>query len=97
MDVEFIKMYIPMYLEAAKLTFGIAWIGILLSTAIGFVCCLIRYYNVPILKRIVGVYIELSRNTPLLIQLFFIFWITKARISIRFFDMRGYWINLFGE
>ncbi len=73
MDVEFIKMYIPMYLEAAKLTFGIAWIGILLSTAIGFVCCLIRYYNVPILKRIVGVYIELSRNTPLLIQLFFLY------------------------
>ena len=73
MDFEFVRMYTPMYMEAAKLTFGIAWIGILLSIVIGFVCCLICYYNVPILKRIVGVYIELSRNTPLLIQLFFLY------------------------
>ena len=73
MDFEFVRMYTPMYMEAAKLTFGIAWIGILLSIVIGFVCCLICYYNVLILKRIVGVYIELSRNTPLLIQLFFLY------------------------
>ena len=57
MDFEFVRMYTPTYMEAAKLTFGIAWIGILLSIVIGFVCCLICYYNVPILKRIVGVYI----------------------------------------
>ena len=62
-----------MYAEAAQLTMKIAIQGILLSTVVGFVCCLIRYYKVPVIQRIVGLYIELSRNTPLLIQLFFLY------------------------
>ena len=73
MDFEFIRTYTPMYVEAAKLTISIAFFGILLSTFWGFICCVIRYYKVPILQRIIGVYIELSRNTPLLIQLFFLY------------------------
>ena len=73
MDFEFIRTYTPMYVEAAKLTISIAFLGILLSTFWGFICCVIRYYKVPILQRIIGVYIELSRNTPLLIQLFFLY------------------------
>ena len=73
MDFDFIRTYIPMYVEAAQLTMKIAIQGILLSTVVGFVCCLIRYYKVPIIQRIVCLYIELSRNTPLLIQLFFLY------------------------
>ena len=73
MDFGFIREYTPMYVEAAKLTMSIAFQGILLSTLFGFICCLIRYFRVPILQRIVSVYIELSRNTPLLIQLFFLY------------------------
>lgn len=73
MDFGFIREYTPMYVEAAKLTMSIAFQGILLSTLFGFICCLIRYFRVPILQWIVSVYIELSRNTPLLIQLFFLY------------------------
>ncbi len=51
----------------------IAVIGILASIVIGFLCSLIRYYKIPILRRIAGIYIEISRNTPLLIQLFFLY------------------------
>lgn len=73
MDFEFISKYTPMYVEAAKLTLSIAAIGIIGSLLVGFLCCLIRYFKIPILQRIVGIYIELSRNTPLLIQLFFLY------------------------
>ena len=73
MDFQFIKTYAPMYVEAAKLTMSIALLGILLSTLVGFICCLIRYYKIPILQRVIGMYIELSRNTPVLIQLFFLY------------------------
>jgi polar amino acid transport system permease protein len=73
MDFEFIKENIPLYIEAAKLTLRIAVYGILLSIVIGLICSLIRYYKIPILHRIIGAYIELSRNTPLLIQLFFLY------------------------
>jgi polar amino acid transport system permease protein len=82
MDIEFIKEYLPMYIEAAKLTLFIAVVGILLSVLLGFICSLIRYYKIPILHKIVGIYIELSRNTPLLIQLFFLYF-GLPKIGIR--------------
>lgn len=65
--------FIPMYIEAAKLTLGIASIGILISLVIGIICSYVIFYNIPVLKRIVSFYIELSRNTPLLVQLFLLY------------------------
>ena len=72
MDIAFIKQYIPMYVEAGKLTLGIAFLGILFSLLIGFAASLILYYKVPLWRRVVQIYVELSRNTPLLVQLFFL-------------------------
>ena len=73
MDFEFIKKVIPMYVEASSLTLKLALTGILLSLILGLICALIKYYKVPVLRQIVSVYIEFSRNTPLLIQLFFLY------------------------
>lgn len=73
MDLVFIKKYIPLYVEAGELTLGIALIGIVGSIIVGLICSLIRYYRVPVLQKIVGAYVELSRNTPLLIQLIFLY------------------------
>lgn len=71
---EFIAKYLPLYREAAWLTLKLGLIGIALSILIGLVCAVVQYDKIPVLRRIVGVYIELSRNTPLLIQLFFIYY-----------------------
>lgn len=73
MDFEFIRQYSPLYIEAAKLTVRIAAQGIILAFILGLFCSLIRFYKVPVLHRIVKIYVELSRNTPLLIQLFFLY------------------------
>lgn len=73
MDTAFMRKYAYMYVDAAKLTLTIGLIGILFSLIIGLVCSLIQYYKVPVLRRIAAVYIELSRNTPLLVQLFFLY------------------------
>ncbi len=73
MDLQFIQEYSPHYVEAAVLTLNIAVKGILLSILLGLICSLIRYFKLPILNRITIVYVELSRNTPLLIQLFFLY------------------------
>lgn len=44
---------------------------------------MIRYYKIPIARQLVGAYIELSRNTPLLIQLFFLYYgLPKLGIKI---------------
>lgn len=71
MDITFIQTHYKLYVEAAALTIKIATIGILLSIIIGIICSLIKTMKIPVLRTIVAIYIELSRNTPLLIQLFF--------------------------
>lgn len=74
MDISAIQRYVPLYVEAAKLTLILGGIGIGLSILLGFICAMMRYYKIPIAKQLVGIYIELSRNTPLLIQLFFLYY-----------------------
>lgn len=73
MDYEFIATYTPLYVKAAGLTVRIGAYGIIGAFAVGIICCLIKELKVPVLKHIVQIYIELSRNTPLLIQLFFLY------------------------
>lgn len=83
MDFEFIKEVIPLYQEATLLTLRIGFIGILLSFVVGILCALVRYWKVPVLRVIVRVYTEFSRNTPLLIQLFFLYF-ALPRMGIKF-------------
>jgi polar amino acid transport system permease protein len=40
---------------------------------LGLIVALITHYRVPVARQICSVYIEIFRNTPLLIQLFFIY------------------------
>lgn len=63
-----------MYHKAALLTIKIGFLGIALAILIGIVSALITYYKVPVLKQIVKIYVEISRNTPLLVQLFFLYY-----------------------
>lgn len=74
MDIAVINSYLPLYAKALQLTLNIGSLGIIFSILIGLFCSIIQYYKIPVLKSIVGIYIELSRNTPLLVQLFFIFY-----------------------
>ena len=73
MDSAFIAEYTPLYVQAAWLTVRIALAGIILSFVLGLVCALVRYIKLPVFAKLAGAYIELSRNTPLLIQLFFLY------------------------
>lgn len=83
MDWNFIANYTPMYIEAAWLTLSMAFWGILFSLFLGLLCSLVLYFQVPVFNRIVSAYIELSRNTPLLVQLFFLYFgLPKIGITI---------------
>lgn len=73
LDFAFISQYAPLYVQAAALTACIAFWGIVFSLLLGAVCSFVQYYRIPVLRRVAAVYIELSRNTPLLVQLFFLY------------------------
>ena len=73
MNLEILARYAPLYVDAAILTLRIAAIGIVGSLAVGLLVAAIRQYRIPVAAQIGAAYVELSRNTPLLVQLFFIY------------------------
>ena len=73
---------LPLYGRAMLLTVRIGLLGILFAILAGLLCSVIRQMRIPVLRQIVSVSIELSRNTPLLIQLFFIYY-GLPKIGIR--------------
>ncbi|MBU3185869.1 amino acid ABC transporter permease [Clostridium estertheticum] len=73
-DWEFVISSLPLYEKAAWITLKLAFGGILLSIVIGLLCSAILYFKVKGMEIIVKAYIELSRNTPLLVQIFFLYY-----------------------
>ena len=83
MNFEVTRDYLPLYFKAFLLTIKIGWIGIALSLGIGVISAFILHFKIPVLSAIVKVYVELFRNTPLLVQLFFVYFgLPKIGISI---------------
>lgn len=75
------KLVLPLYEKAAVLTLKTGLEGIVFATLAGLVCAVVLYEKVPVLRQLVMGYIEISRNTPLLVQLFFIYYgLPKAGI-----------------
>lgn len=82
MDYEVMLEYLPLYKEALILTLKVGWIGVLLAFVLGILCAVIIRLKTPVLRQIVKVYIEIFRNTPLLVQLFFMYF-ALPKIGIR--------------
>ncbi len=73
MNTDVLISYFPLYKEAFFLTVKIGFMGIGLSFIIGLLIALIIYLKIPVLKAIAVFYVEFFRNTPLLVQLFFLY------------------------
>ncbi|MCM1254426.1 MAG: amino acid ABC transporter permease [Clostridium sp.] len=82
MDWEVMISYLPRYKDALLLTLKIGWQGVLLALILGVLCAVVIHLHIPVLRQITGFYIELFRNTPLLVQLFFIYF-ALPKIGIR--------------
>jgi len=83
MDFEFIEKFYPLYVKAGVLTCEIAFLGIVFSILIGIFCMAVKFYKLKFLSKVIDCYVELSRNTPLLIQLFFLYYgLPKLGVSM---------------
>lgn len=63
----------PMLLRGLGLTLLLTAFSAVLGALVGTACAWARLHGRPMLKRAVGAYVELVRNTPFIIQLFLIF------------------------
>lgn len=72
-DFAFMADRWPDFVAGAWLTIQLTVLSIALGFALGTVCALARVYGGPIVRRLVGAYVEAIRNTPLLIQIFIVY------------------------
>ena len=92
LDLAFMGKVLPLYYEGALLTLRVGTIGILLALAVGMVTAVARYWRIPILNTAAVIYTEFSRNTPLLVQLFFLYF-GLPKVGIR---ISGEWCAIIG-
>jgi len=72
-DLGYLVQQLPALRAGMLLTIQVSAIAVLLSIAIGLVGASLRVMRVPVLAQLVAAYVEFIRNTPLLVQLFFVF------------------------
>lgn len=74
MSWSVIQQALPVFVKGFQLTLWLSLIGIVGAVLLGAIVSLVQYFKVPVLSQIFTVYVELARNTPLLIQLFFLYY-----------------------
>ncbi|WEV36670.1 amino acid ABC transporter permease [Lactobacillus sp. ESL0677] len=74
MSWQIITQSLPIFSKAFVLTLWLSLVGIVGSIIVGIISSLVQYFKVPVLGQIITAYVELARNTPLLIQLFFLYY-----------------------
>src|SRR6059058_6399299 len=73
-DWHFIRVHLPDFWQGLKNTLKVAGIGIAGSAAIGIVLGAARAHRIPVVSQLAAVYVEVIRNTPILVQIFMIFY-----------------------
>ncbi len=73
LDFSVLSEYLPSFLEGLRMTVQISIFSIILGTICGIVGALCRISKSFVLRGIANVYIEWIRNTPLLIQILFMY------------------------
>ena len=73
LDIAFILGTLPAFLKAVGVTLQVGLIAIATSLLVALVNATLLVLRTPYLSRLVKAYVELARNTPLLIQLFFVY------------------------
>jgi len=72
-DFEFLADRWPDFVAGAWLTIQLTVLSIALGFLVGTICALARVYGGPVVRRVAGAYVEAIRNTPLLIQIFIVY------------------------
>lgn len=69
---------LPFFLKGLWVTVQVAGLGLIAATILGFVLGIIRAGRNKVLRLIIGVWVDLIRGTPFLVQVFIIFFILPS-------------------
>ena len=73
-DPQYLLAQVPGLLRGLGMTLVVTVISIAFAAAIGLAGAALRTQRVPVLSQLAAAYVELIRNTPILVQLFFLFY-----------------------
>lgn len=72
-DQGFLKKYLPYYISGAGYTVFLAFIGVLFGAVLGAILALMKLSKSKLVKLLATIYIEYVRGTPLLVQIFIVY------------------------
>ncbi|WP_136798597.1 MULTISPECIES: amino acid ABC transporter permease [Desulfosediminicola] len=73
-DLQYMFSLMPILFRYLGITLGMAFWGLLFSLVIAVVLALVRVYRLPIFNQLSQLYISFFRGTPLLVQLFLLYY-----------------------
>jgi polar amino acid transport system permease protein len=82
-------------LQGLKVTLNITWISLILTYIIGLVTALMRLSNSLMARAVARAYLEVTRNTPLLVQIFFMYFVVAPILDIERFTAGVLALSLF--
>ena len=77
--IKILVKYYPVFLKGLGGTLWLAVVTVLLGTVLGLLVAMLRMSRFKLLNAVSGVYIEILRGTPILLQLYF-FWLVLPKI-----------------
>ena len=69
-SLSFLKTYYPLYISGAIATILVSLFTVLIGTAIGVVVALMKLSRFKIVRFISSIYVEITRGTPVIVQVF---------------------------
>lgn len=81
-DPALIIEFLPTLIKYLGVTLEIVFFSMIFGTVIGIMVALPKLFHIPIVRQIVTVYISFIRGTPILIQLFLVYYGLPALLSI---------------
>ncbi|NIH82076.1 ectoine/hydroxyectoine ABC transporter permease subunit EhuD [Amycolatopsis viridis] len=79
---DYVSESIPLLLMGLLVTVELTVLGSLVAYVLGLVLALLRRARIPVLSQLVYLFIEVVRSTPLLIQVFFIFYLLWPALGV---------------
>ena len=83
MNIELIKSAIPLLIAGAGITVEITALSVFFGMLIGIIVALARLSDFKILRWLGNVYVDFIRGTPLLIQIFLVYFALPSIIGSR--------------
>ncbi len=74
LDIDFLMQYYKYFLKGTGVTLSVSLFGVIFGTIVGVFLSLLKLSNNKILKGIATSYIELVRGTPLLVQIYIVYY-----------------------